>query len=396
MLIDLLSDSCNNTAQSLLLRRVMLDHVEIMVIGAGAVGLAIGRELARAGRECLILEGATSVGQGVSSRNSEVIHAGIYYPKGSKKANLCVEGKTLLYDFCEQYSVPFKRCGKLIVATDRAELDQLASIADLADGNGVKDLIQLTQAEVSALEPNVQALGALLSPSTGILSAHDYMNALLGDFEANGGLLSTQSKVTQISRHSRGFRVTVRGQSDQSEFEMTAKCVINAAGLGAQAIASAVHEFPSSAVPKLFYCKGNYFAMAGRNPFNHLIYPAPPANGAGLGIHATIDLGGQVKFGPDVEYVTEANFEVSTAALPEYYRAIRRYFPALKSDSLNPSYAGIRPKIQAPGEPAADFLIREESDLGFPHLVNLFGIESPGLTASLAIARLVAQKTQNI
>ena len=374
----------------------MSDHIQTIVIGAGAVGLAIGRELARAGQECLILESTPKIGQGVSSRNSEVIHAGIYYPKGSNKANLCLEGKALLYDFCMQYSVPFKRCGKLIVATNTSELDQLTGIADSAYRNGVTDLIELTQSEVAVLEPNVQALGALLSPSTGILSAQDYMNALLGDFEANGGLLSTQSAVSQISRHARGFRLKVSMQADQSEFEITAACVINAAGLGAQAVASGIDGFPSSAVPKLYYCKGNYFAMTGKNPFNHLIYPAPPSNGAGLGIHATIDLGGQVKFGPDVEYVAGANFEVNAGALPAYYRAIRRYFPGLKSGSLNPSYAGIRPKIQAPGEPAADFLIREESELGFPHLVNLFGIESPGLTASLAIARLVAQKTQSI
>ena len=374
----------------------MSDHIQTIVIGAGAVGLAIGRELARAGQECLILESASSVGQGVSSRNSEVIHAGIYYSKGSNKANLCLEGKALLYDFCDQYSVPFNRCGKLIVATNTAELDQLAGIADSAYRNGVTDLIQLAQSEVAALEPSVQALGALLSPSTGILSAQDYLNALLGDFEANGGLLSTQSEVTQISRDARGFSLKVRVQPDQSEFEITAQCVINAAGLGAQAVASAIEGFPSSAVPKLYYCKGNYFAMTGKNPFRHLIYPAPPVNGAGLGIHATIDLGGQVKFGPDVEYVAEANFDVTASALPTYYQAIRRYFPGLKSGSLNPSYAGIRPKIQAPGDPAADFWIREEASLGFPRLINLFGIESPGLTASLAIARLVARKIGSI
>ena len=374
----------------------MSDHIQTIVIGAGAVGLAIGRELARAGQECLILESAATIGQGVSSRNSEVIHAGIYYPSGSNKANLCLEGKALLYDFCDQYSVPFNRCGKLIVATNTAELDQLADIAGSAVSNGVEDLLQLTQSDVAALEPNVWALGALLSPSTGILSAQDYMQALLGDFEANGGLLSTQSAVTQISRHTRGFNLKVSVQSDTSEFEITADCIINAAGLGAQAVASAIDGFPSSAVPKLYFCKGNYFAMTGENPFRHLIYPAPPVNGAGLGIHATIDLGGQVKFGPDIEYVAEANFEVAVAALPTYYRAIRRYFPGLKSGSLNPSYAGIRPKIQAPGDPAADFLIREESSLGFPRLVNLFGIESPGLTASLAIARLVARKIEFI
>lgn len=374
----------------------MSDHIQTIVIGAGAVGLAIGRELARTGRECLILESEPSVGQGVSSRNSEVIHAGIYYPKDSNKAKLCTEGKGLLYDFCNQYSVPFKRCGKLIVATNTAELEQLGGIADSANRNGVKDLVALTQSEVAALEPNVQALGALLSPSTGILGAQDYMNALLGDFEAHGGLLSTQSKVTQITRDSRGYRLRVSVQPDQSEFEITAECVINAAGLGAQAVASTVDGFPFSAVPTLYYCKGNYFTMTGKNPFSHLIYPAPPSDGAGLGIHATLDLGGQVKFGPDVEYITEATFDVSTAALPEFYRAIRRYFPTLKSGSLMPSYAGIRPKIQAPGDPAVDFLIREESGLGFPHLVNLFGIESPGLTASLAIAKRVAQKIARI
>lgn len=371
----------------------MSEHIHTIVIGAGAVGLAIGRELARNGQACLILESAPNVGQGVSSRNSEVIHAGIYYPKGSNKAELCVEGNAALYDFCDQFSVPVNRCGKLIVATDTAELEQLAGIANAAYDNGVEDLKQLTHSQIADIEPNVQAVGALLSPSTGILSAHDYMNALLGDFERNGGLLSTQSKVTHIARDACGYKLKITVQPDHSEFEITTACVINAAGLGAQEIAGAIEGFPTSAVPKLHYCKGNYFAMTGKNPFNRLIYPAPPASGAGLGIHATIDLGGQVKFGPDVEYVPEASYEVSEAALPDYYRAIRRYFPALKAGSLNPSYAGIRPKIQGPGDPPADFIIREESALGFPGLVNLFGIESPGLTASLAIARRVAQKT---
>ena len=370
----------------------MTDHIHTIVIGAGAIGLAIGREIAGTGRDCLIIESTPSIGQGISSRNSEVIHAGIYYPRGSNKAMLCVEGKAALYAFCDEFSVPVNRCGKLIVATNSEELEQLDGIANTAYNNGVVDLIRLTQGQVAEIEPNVYATGALLSPSTGILSAQDYMNALLGDYEAKGGLLSTRASVTHLARDSRGFKVKVTMQDDQSEITITSDCVINAAGLGAQAVTNVTDGFPKNAVPRLYYCKGNYFAMTGKSPFKQLIYPVPPASGAGLGIHATLDLGGQVKFGPDVEYVTQASYEVSAAALPDYYQAIRRYFPALKSGSLTPSYAGIRPKIQGPADPPADFIIREESSLGFPGLVNLFGIESPGLTASLAIAKLVTHK----
>ena len=364
-------------------------HVTCVVVGAGAVGLSIARTLARAGHDCLLLEKQKGIGQGVSSRNSEVIHAGIYYPEDSTKAKLCVRGKSLLYDFCNQFSVPHHNCGKLIVATDQSELKQLDQIYAQANANGVTDLTAFDHKTVQQLEPNVRAIAALFSPSTGILSAHDYMLALLGDFEFSGGTVSTQAELLAVSRDPSGYRLTVAIGSDTQPFHLTTRAVVNASGLGAQALASRIEGLPEDAIPKLHYCRGNYFSLQGSNPFQHLIYPVPPQNGAGLGIHATIDLGGKVKFGPDVEYIDDESYEVNANRLALYCEAVKRYYPGLDDKKLVPSYAGIRPKLQGPKDEPADFVIREESNYDLPNIVNLFGIESPGLTASLAIAEEV-------
>ena len=364
-------------------------HVTCVVIGAGAVGLSIARALAGAGHDCLLIEKQAQIGQGVSSRNSEVIHAGIYYPSKSKKAQLCVEGKQLLYAFCEQFAVSHQACGKFIVASDANEADKLTEIYQQGLENGVNDLVPCSRAEINRKEPAVNAVAALYSPSTGIVSAHDYMQALLGDFEAKGGVLSTHAEVVGIRAVSEGYEVVVSIEGEPDPFVIGATAVVNAAGLGAQTVARTIQGISLSSIPELYFCRGNYFSLRGKNPFRHLIYPVPPSSGAGLGIHATIDLGGQVKFGPDVEYIDEEIYHVNLKRRRLYFEAIRRYFPDLKEDDLIPSYSGIRPKIQGPLDAPADFVIREESAQALPNLVNLFGIESPGLTASLAIANEV-------
>lgn len=368
----------------------MMEQIDTVVIGAGAVGLAIARRLSLDGHECLVLERETAIGQGVSSRNSEVIHAGIYYAEGSLKGRLCVSGKSMLYAFCEKFGVGFRRCGKIIAATSLDDLDELERIKKKASNNGVADLKDLDQGEIQALEPEICAVGGLLSPSTGIVSAHEYMLALQGEVEAHGGAVSAQSEVTQIVFEQGRYRISVSIGDQKEPFHFSANRIVNAAGLGATRVANSIVGLPQARIPNMFFCRGNYFSMSGKNPFNHLIYPVPPKSGAGLGIHATIDLGDQVKFGPDVEYIDSERYDVNSSRLQSYYSAIRQYFPGLKEGSLSPSYAGIRPKIQGPDELPKDFIIQEESTAGFPGLVNLFGIESPGLTASLAIADEVA------
>ena len=367
-----------------------MEHIDTVVIGAGAVGLAIARELSMEGHDCLVLEREAHIGQGVSSRNSEVIHAGIYYKKGSLKGRLCVSGKSMLYAFCEKFGVGFRRCGKIIVATSSDDLDELERIEEKAAGNGVNDLTYLSEHDIQALEPELSATGGLLSPSTGIVSAHEYMLALQGEVETHGGVVSPLSEVTQIVFEKGAYRVSV-SIGDQGEvFHFLATRVINAAGLGATKVAANTVGLSPDRVPEMYLCRGNYFSMSGKNPFRHLIYPVPPQSGAGLGIHATIDLGNQVKFGPDVEYIDSERYDVNSSRLQTYYEAIRRYFPGIQEGSLAPSYAGIRPKLQGPGDLPKDFLIQDESIVGLPNVVNLFGVESPGLTASLAIAEEVA------
>ncbi|WDD95636.1 NAD(P)/FAD-dependent oxidoreductase [Burkholderia sp. FERM BP-3421] len=364
-----------------------MERIDCVVIGAGVVGLAIARELAARGRETLILESADAIGTGTSSRNSEVIHAGLYYPRGSLKAALCVHGRDLLYHFCETHHVPHRRCGKLIVAANPAQLKQMKSIAARAEENGVLDLLPLSRDEVQALEPELECIGALFSPSTGIVDSHQLMLALLGDAERGGAACALQSPVETIDATRGGDFVVRTGGAEPAEFG--AGCVINCAGLGAQALARRITGLDPRWVPPLYLARGNYFSLAGRAPFSHLVYPMPDR--AGLGVHLTLDLGGQARFGPDVEWIDTLRYDVDPHRAQAFYAAIRGYWPGLPDGALQPAYAGIRPKIAGPGEPAADFMIQGPAQHGVRGLVNLYGIESPGLTAALAIAQRVGE-----
>jgi len=361
-----------------------MDEFDCAVIGAGVVGLAVARALALAGREVIVLEAEGAIGTGTSSRNSEVIHAGIYYPEGSLKARLCVEGKQLLYEYLEQRGLPHRRCGKLIVATTPAQVAELDVIAAKARANGVHDLGLLTREQAQAMEPQLECVAALHSPSTGIVDSHALMLSLQGDLEGAGGMLALKSPVAR-ARCADGAIVVVA----EDGTALRCRSVVNAAGLGAPALARRFEGLPASAVPAAHFAKGNYFTLAGRAPFSRLIYPVPEA--AGLGVHLTLDLGGQAKFGPDVEWVdSPGDLVVDPRRGEGFYAEVRKYWPALADGALVPGYAGIRPKISGPGEPARDFLIEGPAAHGVAGLVNLFGIESPGLTSSLAIARHVA------
>lgn len=362
-----------------------MDITDCVVIGAGVVGLAVARALAMSGREVVILEGEDAFGTWTSARNSEVIHAGIYYPEGSLKARLCVKGRDLLYEYCESRGVPFRRCGKLIVATDEAQLAALESIAEAARRNGVDDLQFISAEDAAVLEPQLSCVGALLSPSTGIIDSHTYMLSLLGEAEAHGAVLAYCTKVTGLQWTPDGCEITINGEASA---QLKARLVVNSAGLAAPAVASLIEDLPSTHVPKAYYAKGCYYTLAGRAPFSRLIYPVPEQGG--LGVHLTLDLGGQARFGPDVEWVEELNYEVDPSRAAGFHEAIRRYWPGLKADALSPGYSGIRPKISGPQETAADFVISGPQEHGCAGVINLFGIESPGLTASLAIADAVA------
>ena len=358
-----------------------MDHIDCVVIGAGVVGLAVARALAQAGREVVVLEAEGAIGTGTSSRNSEVIHAGIYYAKGSLKARLCVAGKAALYDYCAGHHVPYRRCGKLIVATDESQRATLESIRAQAASNGVDDLRLLTRADVRALEPELDVVAALLSPSTGIVDSHALMLALQGDAEAAGAMFAFESPVRGGSVEGGVIELDVGG-SEPARWRV--ETVVNSAGLHAQRVAARLDGLAPAAVPPTYYAKGNYFALGKRANFSHLIYPVPEA--AGLGVHLTLDLAGQVKFGPDVEWIGQIDYPVDPARGDAFYAAVRKYWPALPDGSLHADYAGIRPKLGGPGESASDFRIDGAERHGVAGLVNLFGIESPGLTASLAIA----------
>ncbi len=361
------------------------DDVDCVVVGAGVVGLAVARALAMQGREVLILEAQDAIGVGTSSRNSEVIHAGIYYPEDSLKARLCVRGRQLLYEYCEQRGIPHRRCGKLIVATEPWQLAALEDIATAAERNGVRDLDFLERRAALVLEPSLRCVGALLSPSTGIVDSHAFMLGLLGDAQAKGATLVCRTPVTGLQWQGGYVEIAVNGEAMP---QLRARLLVNAAGLDAPALAAAMAGFPPEHVPAARYAKGSYFALSGRSPFSRLIYPVPEPGG--LGIHLTLDLAGRARFGPDVEWVDRPDYRVAPARAEKFYAAIRRYWPALPDNALMPAYAGVRPKLHGPREPAADFRICGPAEHGRAGVIHLFGIESPGLTASLAIAETVA------
>lgn len=366
-----------------------VETVDCVIIGAGVVGLAVARALALAGREVLVLEACNAIGTQTSSRNSEVIHSGIYYPTGSLKARLCVRGKALLYAYCAERRIGHSCCGKFIVATAPDQRTKLQTIHDRAIANGVHDLVWLDATQAQALEPALQCLAALHSPSTGILDSHGLMLSLLGDIENLGGVLALNSPLA-LAKYAHSAIELVANDGTR----LRAKTVVNAAGLQAPALASRFAGLDPRHVPKAFFAKGNYFTLAGRSPFSRLIYPVPET--AGLGVHLTLDLGGQARFGPDVEWVDSPDDTTVQAARGDaFYAEIRRYWPELPDGALAPAYAGIRPKINGPNEAARDFCIQGPRDHGVAGLVNLFGIESPGLTSSLAIGEMVAELFAN-
>ena len=358
--------------------------IQCIVIGAGVVGLAIARELSMAGIEVLVADQAEDIGTGTSSRNSEVIHAGLYYPAASLKAKLCVQGKHLLYDYCRAKGVPHARLGKLIVATNEAEKNTLAGIVKKAQANGVNDLQVLDPRQAQSLEPALFCTAALLSPSTGIIDSHALMLTYQGDAQAAGTQFVFHSPLESAEVINGGFKVAFGGAEP---IELTCKWLINAAGLSAPKLARRIRGLNPTYVPQEYLCKGSYFTLQGKAPFSRLIYPVPQA--AGLGVHLTLDLGGQAKFGPDTEWVDTENYDLDSSRGDSFYAAVRRYWPDLKDGALQPGYTGIRPKISGPDEPAADFAIFGPTTHGVPGLMNLFGIESPGLTSSLAIAQVV-------
>jgi L-2-hydroxyglutarate oxidase LhgO len=402
---------CERRGQNLRMDNVL----DCVVVGAGVVGLAVARALALAGREVVVLEAAEGIGTGTSSRNSEVIHAGIYYPKGSLKARLCVQGKQALYAYCAERGVPHRRCGKLIVATEAAQLATLADIRAKAAANGVGDLKHLSRQEAQALEPEIECVGALLSPSTGIIDSHAFMLALQGDAEHAGAVFAFFSRVARARVVDGGFEIEVQtldlqptstgtpgaaasgtaGSSghESAEFSSTsiwhARTLINVAGLHAPDVAARIEGLDARHVPRAHYARGHYFSLSGRPRFQRLIYPVPQPGG--LGVHLTLDLQGQARFGPDVQWVDGIDYTVDPRRADAFYAEVRRYWPALPDGALQPGYAGIRPKLAGPEAPNLDFRIDGPAQHGVPGLVNLLGIESPGLTASLAIGEAVVE-----
>ncbi|WP_416896918.1 MAG: NAD(P)/FAD-dependent oxidoreductase [Minwuia sp.] len=363
----------------------MTELADVVVIGAGVVGLAVARRFALAGRDVIVIEREGHIGEGTSSRNSEVIHAGIYYPKGSLKARSCVAGKWMLYDFCQSHGVAHRNCGKLIVASSVGQLPELEALNGRAAANGVDDMRFLDRAATLAMEPALRAEGALLSPSTGIVDSHAFMLALQGAAEDHGAMIAFNTRVAAIHAETAGPVIETAGEAP-----MRLKCrtLINAAGLSAPLLADRAGGGPR---PR-HYAKGNYYTLAGRSPFSRLIYPVPEPGG--LGVHLTIDMAGEARFGPDVEWLDGTDpdtlpYAVDPGRADGFYAAIRSYWPGLPDGALQPGYSGIRPKLSGPDEPAADFVIEGPGEHGLPGLVNMLGIESPGLTASLALADMV-------
>jgi L-2-hydroxyglutarate oxidase LhgO len=361
--------------------------MDVLVVGAGVAGLAAARALALRGHAVIVAEATGGIGNGVSSRNSEVIHAGMYYPAGSLRARHCVNGRRMLYAFCESRGVPHARCGKLIVATNDLEQAKIEGIYEQGIINGVEGLSFLDAAEAKALEPNLFCTGAVLSRETGIIDSHSLMLALQGDLENAGGMIAFNTPVERIARARAGWQVRVGGpEPDTLAFD----AVVNAAGLGAQGLARATEGYPQERVPPLILAKGNYFGCLGKPAFSRLIYPAPVDGG--LGTHVTLDLNGRMRFGPDVEWIDREAYEVDPQRAESFYASIRRYWPGLPEGALVPDYAGIRPKLTGPGEKAADFMIDGPAEHGIAGLVQLFGIESPGLTSCLSLAEDVAER----
>ena len=355
-----------------------------VIIGAGVVGLACARALAREGVEVIIVEQHDDFGTETSARNSEVIHAGIYYPPGSLKATLCVQGRSLLYQFCNDFGVDHRQCGKLIVATTAAQEEQLHVIKQKADGNGVTDLVLISRAQAQVLEPEVECTAALFSPSTGIIDSHGLMLALLGDAERHGAVLAVRTPVDRIIAQNNHFDVLTGGDAPAS---ISANIVINSAGLHAAKVAARIDGLAAQHVPTMRYAKGNYFSLSGKAPFSRLVYPIPEPGG--LGVHYTIDMGGQGRFGPDVQWIDEINYHVDETRGEKFYDQIRRYWPKLHDGALQPAYSGIRPKLVNAGEADADFFIQGPEQHGIAGLINLFGIESPGLTIAEKIVHSI-------
>jgi L-2-hydroxyglutarate oxidase LhgO len=362
----------------------MTDRLDCVVVGAGVVGLAVGRSLAEAGREVVVLEAEPEIGMHTSSRNSEVIHAGIYYDQGSLKATLCVQGREMLYDYCESRHVPFNRIGKLIVASSEKELERLDAIQAKARNNGVTDLTRIGKAEIREREPAIEAETALFSPSTGIIDSHALMFSLQADIEAKAGTVLTHSKVKNARLMGDGFELTL----EDSDERFQCRTLVNSAGLFASQFARQIAGLADECVPTTRLAIGHYFAYQGKSPFNHLVYPLPIDGG--LGVHATNDMGDCARFGPDVEWITKIDYAFDESRKRAFVKSIRRFFPDLDEAKLAPAYTGIRPKLTGPGQPFQDFVIQSEDVHGVPGLINLFGIESPGLTACLAIGDYVA------
>jgi L-2-hydroxyglutarate oxidase LhgO len=346
----------------------------------------VARALALAGREVLVLEAERGIGTGVSARNSEVIHGGLYYTPGSLKARLCVQGNRLLYAYCAERGIGHKRCGKLVVAAHADQIPKLDQLRKTALANGMDDLRMLAVDEVAAMEPELTCAAALLSPSSGIIDTHALMLSLQGDAEHAGAIVAFGSPVAGGRVTDGGILLETGGDDPMS---LQARLVVNCASLHAQALAHRIEGFPAAHIPPSYYCKGNYFSISGRAPFSHLIYPVPEA--AGLGVHLTLDMGGQARFGPDVEWVDTLDYEVDPRRADSFYAAIRSYWPALRDGALQPAYSGIRPKIQAPGEAAVDFMITGPAEHGVDGIIHLYGIESPGLTSAMAIGEHVAK-----
>jgi L-2-hydroxyglutarate oxidase LhgO len=355
--------------------------MQIFVVGAGVVGLAVARQAALAGHEVTVADAASAIGTGTSSRNSEVIHAGLYYPTGSLRARHCVRGRRLLYELCLSHGIPHRKLGKLLIVTDPADIPKLDAVYAQAVINGVEGLQMLEVAEAKRMEPALACVAAFHSPETGIVDSHRYMLALRGDLEDRGGVVALRTPVERIAKTSAGWDVYFGGAHPG---KVHADAVINAAGHGAQRLARATEGYPSARVPRHVMAKGNYFKFSGKAAFSRLIYPAPIPGG--LGVHVTLDLGGSMRFGPDVEWIEKENYDVDPSRAASFYGAIRKYWPGLPDGSLVPDYAGIRPKVTGPGEPAADFMIDQPADHGVAGLVNMFGIESPGLTSALSLA----------